>query len=122
MKNIYHIETCGCGHFWEEDVDCPMEWLGSGCYDVEYMCIQEATFDVAADTLEEALKLISQAFEKCNTKYSYELDCILYDPATVEEKPDEDGEYSEVFDYEYSEPECAEEIEAPERYSKEIDL
>ena len=122
MKHIYHIETCGVGHFWEEDVDCPLFWRGSGCYDVEYECYQEVDFSVVADTLEEALKLIGEVFEKYNKGYSYTLDGILYDPDTVEEKPDEEDGRSEVFDYNYSEPVNGESIEVPERYSEEIEL
>lgn len=119
---IYNIDTCAFGHFWVEDVNCPLYWMGSGCYDEEYECYQEATFDVAADTLDEALKLIGAVFEKYNTRYDYTLDSLFYDADTVKEKDDEEDEHAEVFDYYYSEPVNGESIEVPERYSKEIEL
>lgn len=122
MKHIYKIETCAFGTFWVQDVDCPLYWRGSGCYDEEYECIQEATFEVAADTLDEALKLIGGVFEKYNTKFDYTLCSIYYDPDTVTEKDDEDDGNAEVFDYYYSEPVNGESVEVPERYSKEIEL
>ena len=119
MKHIYKIETCALGHYWEKDVNCPPSWRGSGCYDEEVECSQEATFDVAADTLEEALKLIGEVFEKYNKGYSYTLDSLLYDADTVEEKDDDEDGHAEVFDYNYSKPEC---VEVPERYSEEIEV
>lgn len=122
MKHIYKIETCAFGTFWEQDVDCPPYWRGSGCYDEEYECIQEATFEVAADTLDEALKLIGDVFEKYNTRYDYTLYSIYYDPDAVTEKEDEDDGNAEVFDYNYSEPVNGKSVEVPERYSKEIEL
>lgn len=122
MKHIYKIETCAFGTFWVKDVDCPPYWRGSGCYDEEYECIQEATFDVAADTLDEALKLIGGVFEKYNTKFDYTLYSIYYDPDTVTEKEDEDDGNAEVFDYNYSEPVNGESVEVPERYGEEIEV
>ena len=117
---IFSIETCAFGTFWVQDVDCPPYWRGSGCYDEEYDCIQEATFEVAAETLGNALKLIDGVFEKYNTKFDYTLYSIHYDPDTVTEKEDEDDGNAEVFDYNYSEPECGEYKQVPERYSKDI--
>ena len=122
MKHIYKIETCAFGTFWVQDVDCPSYWRGSGCYDEEYECIQEVTFDVAADTLDEALKLIGGVFEKYNTRYDYTLYSIYYDPDTVTEKEDEDDGHAEVFDYNYFEPVNGKSVEVPERYSKGIEL
>ena len=122
MKHIYNIETCAFGHFWVKDVNCPPYWRGSGCYDEEYGCYQEATFDVTADTLDEALKLIGNVFEKYNTRYDYTLDGLFYDTDTVEVKDDEEDGHAEVFDYYYSEPVNGESVEIPERYSKEIEL
>ena len=117
---IFSIETCAFGTYWAQDVDCPISWRGSGCYDVEYECVQEATFEVAAETLGDALKLISGVFEKYNTNYDYTLYSIYYDPNTVTEKEDEDDGKAEVFDYNYSEPECGESKQVPERYSEDI--
>ena len=122
MKHIYKIETCAFGTFWVKDVDCPPYWRGSGCYDEEYECVQEATFEVAADTLDEALKLIGGVFEKYNRRYDYTLDSLFYDADTVEEKDDEEDGYSEVFDYYYSEPDTGKSVEVPERYSEEIEV
>ena len=122
MKHIYKIETCAFGTFWVQDVDCPPYWRGSGCYDEEFECYQEATFEVAADTLDEALKLIGCVFEKYNPKYDYTLYSIYYDPDTVTEKDDEEDGHAEVFDYNYSEPVEGKSVKVPERYSKEIEL
>ena len=122
MKHIYKIETCAFGTFWVQDVDCPPYWRGSGYYDEEFECYQEATFEVAADTLDEALKLIGGVFEKYNTKYDYTLYSIYYDPDTVTEKDDEEDGHAEVFDYNYSEPVEGKSVKVPERYSKEIEL
>ena len=120
MKHIYKIETCAFGTFWVQDVNAPLYWIGSGCYDVEYECYQEATFDVAADSLNDALKMIYDSFEKLNTQYDYNLYSVYYDPNTVEEKDDEDDGNAEVFDYNFSEPVNGESVEIPERFSKEI--
>ena len=117
---IYKIYACAFGSVWEYDVNCPPGWFGSGVYDVEYECYQEASFDVAANTLERAPELVAEKF--CGyqgSEWSYDVHSVYYDPNAVEEKEDpDDGETEEVFDWEYENPEVSDDF--PKEYSKEI--
>ena len=117
---IFKIYACAYGTYWEFDVDCPYGWHGSGCYDVEYECYQEASFDVAANSLEKALELIEKKFEEYQGgTYSYTVHSVYYDPESVDEQDDEEGaETEEVFDWHYEDPVNGSEL--PEEYSKEI--
>lgn len=117
---IYKIYACAYGTFWEYDVNCPPGWYGSGCYDVEVECIQEASFDIAANGLEKAVELTGKMFEEYQgSDWSYDVHAVYYDPDAVEVKDDpDDGETEEVFDFEYQIPENGSDV--PEEYSKEI--
>ena len=118
----FTIEACGFGSFWVRDVNCPPGWYGSGCYDVEYECYQEATFIVCAPTLEKALKEIAAKFERYNTNYGYDLHAIYYDPTTVSvEIDDEECEIADLVDCHYEEPVNGESVDVPDRYSEEIE-
>lgn len=102
-----------------ESPDCPWEWRGSGCYDVYVECWQEAAFSVAANSLEEALSLISDNYEKMNREYCNSCDALYYDPDSVVEYPDEEGgDGPEIFECHFNEPVDGE--NAPLCYSKEV--
>ncbi len=108
MKNFV-IDAVVCGSYWEYDVDCPLEWRGSGCYDVLHEFWQMATFKVVAKTLDKALSIIVEHFDGNNG--------IYYDPSTV--KISEAGENDEEGDIESDIDEPVEKEEFPERYSEE---
>ncbi len=115
MKN-YHIEACAGGSVWEYDVNCPWGWRGSGCYDVEHECYQKGEFAVCAESLEKALELVRDAWEKVN-HYAIDNHSYFYDPDTVEIEEAEDGDVAEVYEEWFGEPE---EAYVPERYKEEF--
>ena len=120
--NIYTIEVCACGTIWERDVNCPPRWRGSGCYDEEYEVHREFRFSVSATSLERALELLSRwwgdhAPDWCS------LDCVLYNPETIDEEDDpDDGTVEEVFacDSETTEPLYDDDEPFPSCYSVEL--
>lgn len=116
---LYRIEVAAFGVYWEYDVNAPLDWIGSGVYDVMHECHQEAWFEVAAYELEDALQLIAQEFSK-HSDYSINFTSIWYAPSTVEETDYEDEEREPPFfaDWGYKEP--VEGQDAPEKYDKEI--
>lgn len=115
---LYRIETLGFGRYFEHDVNCPPEWIGSGVYDVEHEFHQEAWFEVAAPTLKDALALVGREFAKHSDYHTF--DSVWYAPSTVEETDYEDEEREPPFfaDWGYEEP--VEGRDAPEKYDKEI--
>ena len=117
---IFKIYACAYGTFWVKDVNCPPYCRGSGCYDEVYGCYQEATFDVAAKTLENALRLVDEQFGKSQGHdWSYSVESVYYDPKAVEEKDDpDDGDTEEVFDWNYEEPVNGADV--PKEYANEI--
>lgn len=119
---IFKIEVAAIGSYWELDVNAPYGWHGSGVYDVEHECWQEATFSVAAETLEQATAMISSSYEKCNRDWSNSADAIYYDPNTIEETEDNDGGGAEIVDYHFREPKNGTDTAVPARYSKEITI
>lgn len=119
MMKIYKINAAAFGSYWEQDVNCPPGWRGSGCYDVEIECAQEATFEVVAKSLVNALKLVEDFFEKDQGDYSYNVQAVYYDTETVETRDDDwDGKTEEVIDWDFKKPEDHGRIE--NEYSCEI--
>ena len=104
----FEIEAVVCGSYWEYNVDCPLEWRGSGCYDVLHEFWQPATFIVSAETIDKALELISKHFEDNNG--------VWYDPNTVKERENEEAD-EEVEEVDLDEP--VENKDIPDRYSEE---
>lgn len=116
MKN-YRIEACAGCIVWELDVNCPIGWRGSGCYDVAHECYQEGAFAVCANSLEDALKLVSKEWERVN-HYDLQICGYYYDPSTVEiEDAEEDDGVAEVYEWYVGEPV---EADVPERYKEEF--
>ena len=115
---IYKIYACAFGTYLEADVDCPLDWRGSGCYDVEHELYQEATFEVAALSLENALKMVCDKFNKYQGEWSYSVYSVFYNPNAVEENDGPDGETEEIVDWYYETPVV--DTDFPEEYSKEI--
>lgn len=118
--NLYKIEVCAFGSFIEPDVNCPPGWRGSGCYDVEHECYQEASFDVAANDLDDALQLIAKEYEKLDRDWDIGPSSFYYDPVTVEAQEGIDDGKEEITDYVYSEPKIGSDYDAPARYCVEI--
>lgn len=119
---LYTIEVCVVGTVWERDVNCPLSWRGSGVYDVDHEVYREFRQKVSADSLERALKLVSEWWKKNDPDWC-SLGAVYYDPSTVEEKEDpDDGTIEEVYetDYDYDDPVFSD--DAPERYSVEVEL
>lgn len=119
---IFTIEVCACGRITHYDVDCPDNWRGSGCYDVEYEVHREFTHKVSAMSLDRALKLVSIYWFKDNPDWC-DLDCVLYNPDTIKEEDDpEDGTYEEVYDTDYNDDEVKydDDYPIPDCYSKEL--
>ena len=113
---LYRIEVAAFGVYWEYDVNAPLDWIGSGVYDVEHEFHQEAWFEVAAPTLKDALALVGREFAKHSDFHTF--DSVWYDPYSVSVVSNEDGEEAPFLaDWEYSEPV---EGDGPKRYSKEI--
>ena len=121
MSNMktYTIDVCAFGSVWEQDVDCPLEWRGSGCYDVQHECYQEAKFTVWANSLGNALKMIRDEYEQRDREWCINPTKFKYDPATVKETDCEDDGEEEIFDSEFDVPK--EGTECPERYTAIID-
>ena len=115
---IYDIDACAEGTYWVYDVNCPPGWRGSGCYEVEVECYQEIHFTVAAETLDDALQMVFDAFEDCHGDYSNSSDRVVYNTDTVTEKEDEEGGDAEIIDYERYEP--VDKPDAPKEYNAEI--
>ena len=119
---IYKIDACCFGHYWEHDVKCPPRWRGSGCYDVEVECYQEATFEVVAEGLAAALKLLTDQWDKLNKDWSHSADDFWYDPDTVTSREDDGDGPAEVLEYQFKEPVDGADYDIPARYSEEVEL
>jgi len=109
---IFDIDVAASGSYWDQYV------YGMGYEEVEIECNQEATFTVASDTLDDALKLIEKEFDEHDHSWSFDRRQFFYDPETVEEREDEDGGDAEILDYSYKEPTNG--YECHKRYSKEF--
>lgn len=117
----YHIEMACFGSYVEQDVNCPPQWRGSGCYDVEVECYQEATFEVVAEGLDAALKMASGQWDKLNTAWSNSADEFWYDPDTVTSSEDDGEGPAEIISYEFKPPVDGADYDIPARYEKEVE-
>ena len=117
---LYHIEMACFGSYVERDVNCPTDWRGSGCYDVERECYQEGEFDVAAEGLDEALRLIIDNWERLNTMWANSADEFWYDPDAVgsSDASGEGGE--EILNFEFKTPVNGGDYDIPSRYKREV--
>lgn len=116
---IYKINALATGYYTVPDVDCPPGWMGSGCYDVDVDCYQEATFSIAANTLEEALDLLDKKFTDFQGhNWSFNVENIYYNPYTVVDEEDKDGGEPEILDYDYEKP--VDDDKLPTEYEHEI--
>lgn len=105
MKN-YEIDACAYGTYWKHDVNCPSDWRGSGCYDVEVEGIQKAHFTIAAENLGDALKMLDEHFCKNQGEWEYNVLHTYYLPSFVEESESEEDE-PDILDVIYEKPEEA---------------
>ena len=111
--NIYEIEVMACGSYCVVNLNDR-----SGCSDIEKDCWQEAWFRVAAESVQSALRLVYNEYEKLNKDYTNSCDSLYYDPKSVKmEEYDWDDEGEEVLDYHFKEPVDGAKI--PRRYSEE---
>ena len=115
---LYRIEALGFGRYFEHDVNCPPEWIGSGVYDVEHEAHQEAWFEVVAESQHDALAHIAKNFYDLSD-FDITFTSFWYDPTTivVEDYDDDDVEPPYLMDWGYSEPV---EGDGPKRYSRKI--
>ena len=115
--NIYEIEVLAIGTYTKIDFNDR-----SGCSDVDRECYQEGTFDVAAESLVDALALVVRDYEKCNRDWTNSADTFYYDPISVTEREDDGDGGAEILDYHLREPRLGADCDAPMRYSREVEL
>lgn len=111
---IYELEVMALGYYTAIDFNDR-----SGCSDVDVDCWQEAVFTVAAESIEEAVKLIEKEYERLNRNYTNYCVTLCYnpEPLSVEEA---EGDKAEILEYSFFEPREGDEKDAPARYSKEV--
>lgn len=113
---IYEIEVLAIGTY---TVVNPYDY--SGCSDVDVDCWQEATFTVAAGSIEDAVKMVYKDYERLNRDYTNYCDRLFYNPVPLSVKDDE-GDKPEILDYHFCEPKDGDgATDAPERYSVEVE-
>lgn len=111
--NIYEIEVLAIGTYWEINLSDK-----SGCSDREIDCWQEATFTVAAGSIEEAVRMIYREYEKLNRELANSCDTLYYNPVPLRVTECE-GDDPEILDARFSEPKDGDgATDAPERYSE----
>ena len=104
MKD-FKIYACAYGTYWS--------------YDEEYECVQEAVFNVAAENLENALRLVDKQFEKSQgCDWDYDVQAVYYNPKATEIREDDGDDYEEVFYWDYKKPVDGSDV--PDEYSNEI--
>lgn len=111
---IYEIEVLAIGTYWDINLHDR-----SGCSDVEVDCWQEATFTVAAGSIEDAVKMVYRDYEKLNKDWANSCDTLYYNPVPLSVKEDE-GDKPEILDTRFSEPKDGDgATDAPDKYSEE---
>ena len=118
---IYHIEMACFGSYVERDVNCPTNWRGSGVYDVTVECYQEAWFEVVAEGFDEAVRLITDNWEKLNISWSNSAKRFWYDPDTMGSSDDDGDGGPEILNYEFKMPVEGGDYDIPSRYKREVE-
>ena len=114
--NIYELEVCAIGTYTAVN-----PYDHSGCSDRQFDCWQEAVLTVAAESIEDAVKMIYEQYERLNRDYSNSCDTLYYTPVPLSVKEDE-GDKPEILDYHFCEPKDGDgATDAPERYSVEVE-
>lgn len=112
---IYEIEVCAIGTYTAIN---PFD--KSGCSDVDVDCWQEATFTVAAGSIEHAVAIVYKNYERLNRDYTNYCERLFYNPVPLS-VGEVEGDKPEVLDYHFCEPKDGDgATDAPSRYSKEI--
>jgi hypothetical protein len=112
---IYEIEVCAIGTYTAVN---PFD--KSGCSDVDVDCWQEATFTVAAESIEDAVAMVYKDYERLNRDYTNTCDTLYYNPAPLSVGECEGCE-PEILDYHFNVPKDGDgATDAPERYSIEV--
>ena len=112
---IYEIEVLAIGTYWDINL-----YDKSGCSDREIDCWQEATFTVAAGSMEDAVKMVYRDYEKLNKDWANTCDTIYYNPVPLSVCED-DGDEPEILDYHFCEPKEGDgATDAPDKYSEEF--
>ena len=115
--NIYELEVLAIGTYWDINLNDK-----SGCSDKEFDCWQEATITVAAESIEDAVKIVYKDYEKLNRDYTNYCETLYYNPVPLSVKEDEGGE-PEILDYHFCKPKDGDgATDAPERYSVEVEF
>ncbi len=113
---IYEIEVLAIGTYIKINKNDR-----SGCSDVETDCWQEALFTVAAESIDEAAKLVYREYENLNGWWTNSCDRLFYDPATVTVEDDDSDDPAEIINYYFKEPKDGDGLkDAPIRYCKEV--
>lgn len=117
VMRTYEIEVCAIGTYWDIDLSDK-----SGCSDREIDCWQEATFTVAAGSIDDAVKMVYKDYDRLNKDWANSCDRLYYDPALLS-VGEIDGDEPEILDARFSEPKDGDgATDAPERYSIEVEL
>ena len=112
---IYEIEVLAIGTYTKINLSAR-----SGCSDREVDCWQEATFKVAAENMDDAVKMVYQDYEKLNRDYTNTCDTLYYNPDPLSVWEDE-GDEPEILDYHFCEPKEGDgATDAPDKYSEEF--
>lgn len=112
----YEIEVLAIGTYWDINLSDK-----SGCSDREIDCWQEATFTVAAGSMEDAVKMVYREYEKLNREWTNTCDALYYNPVPLLVTECE-GDDPEILDARFSEPKDGDgATDAPERYSESFE-
>lgn len=113
---LYEIEVLAIGTYWDINL-----YDKSGCSDREIDCWQEATFTVAAESIEDAVKMVYRDYERLNKDWANSCDTLYYNPVPMR-VAECDGDEPEIQDARFSEPKDGDgATDAPERYSVEVE-
>lgn len=113
---LYEIEVLAVGTYTAVN-----PYDHSGCSDVDVDCWQEATFTVAAESIEDAVKMVYKDYEKLNRDYTNYCETLYYNPVPLSVGECE-GDEPEILDYHFCEPKDGDgATDAPERYSVEVE-